>query len=99
MPLAMEGNTTVEGTQENVQIHRRGKVPLLGRGGDEGRAGHHRKLPELEHEHVHRLGGQGGSAEAVGSEKPLAHIGKIRHFLCQLLVVRHLLCGLKASGG
>ena len=38
MPQAKEGNAMSEGTWENVQTRRRGKVPLLGRGEEEGRA-------------------------------------------------------------
>ena len=30
------------------------------------------------------------------AKKPLAPLGEIRHFLCRLLVARHLLCGLRA---
>ena len=83
-----------EGTPEKVQTHRRGKMPLLGRG--RRRGSHHRKLPALEHAHDLGLRRRGGSAEAMGGEKPLAHLREIRHFLCRLPVARHLLCGLRA---
>ena len=46
----------------------------------------------------HRLRWWGGSAQAKGGEKPLACLGEIGHFLCRLLVARHLLCGLRVSG-
>ena len=82
-----------EGTLEKVQIHRRGKVPLLGKGGGVGR---HRKLPAPLRAHAHGLRGRVGSAEVMGGEKPLAHLETIRRFLCRLPVARHLLCGLKA---
>ena len=36
MPWAKEGNAMAERTLEKVQTHRRGKVPLLGRGLEEG---------------------------------------------------------------
>ena len=38
MPWAGEWNAIAEGTQEKVWTHRRGKVPLLGRGEEEGPA-------------------------------------------------------------
>ena len=36
MPQAEEGNAMEERTQEKIQTCRRGKVPLLGRGEEEG---------------------------------------------------------------
>lgn len=95
MPRAKEGNAIAEGTQEKVQTCRRGKAPLMGKGGG---AGCHRKLPALECVHAHQLRGWGSSAEATGGQKPLAHLGKMRHFLSRLLMARHLLCGLRAQG-
>ena len=35
----------------------------------------------------------------AGGEKPLAPRRETGHFFCRLPVVRHLLCGLRASGG
>ena len=64
--------------------------------GEERRRGGHRKLPAPEHAHACGLRGQGCSAEAMGMEKPLAHLGEIRHFLSRLPVARKLLCGLSA---
>ena len=43
--------------------------------------------------------GRAALAQATGSKKPLAHLGETGHFLCRLPVARHLLCGLRASGG
>ena len=51
MPQAKEGNAMSEGTWENVQTRRRGKVPLLGRGEEEGQA-IHKKLLALESAHA-----------------------------------------------
>ena len=77
---------------------RRGKESLLGRvRGDED---HHRKLSAPEH--VHACGiSEGGVAlvQAMGGEKSLTCIGETGYFLCMLPVARHLLCGLRASGG
>ena len=72
---------------------RPGTIVWEGRG---GWAGCHRKLPVLEQVHAGSLRGWGGSAEATGGEKPLAHLREIRHFLCRLVVARQLLCGLRA---
>ena len=60
----------------------------------------HRELPAPECEHICRLS-EGGVAlvQATGSETPLAHLEETGHFLCGLMVARHLLCGLRASGG
>ena len=71
---------------------------MLGRGEDEG-AGHHMKLPAPDHVHALGLREQGSSVEAMGTEKDHASLGEIRLFLCRLPVARHLLCGLRASGG
>ena len=75
---------------------RQGDIVGEGRGGE---AGCHRKLPALEHVHASRLRVQSGSAGATGCEKSFAGLGEIRHFLWGLPVARHLLCGLRASGG
>ena len=58
--------------------------------------GCHRKLPMLKHAHAHRLRMWGNSVEAMGGEKPFAHLREIRSFLCRLPVARQLLCGLRA---
>ena len=96
--MAEEGNASVEGIREKVQIRRRGKVPLLGstkRGGAE----HHRKLPAPEYAHARGLlEGGAALAQVTGSKKTLAHLGETGHFLYRLLVARHLLCGLRGSG-
>ena len=68
-----------EGTWETVQSHRRGKVPLLGRGEGEGQTTIGNSL--CQSMHACRLRGLGGSAEAMSGEKPLAHLGESRH-LC-----------------
>ena len=86
------------GTREKVWTPRRGKTPLLGRGEEKG-VGRPSKLPAPEHVQASRLRGQGGSVEAMGCEKPLAHLGAIRCFLCRLPVARQLSCGLRALGG
>ena len=99
MPWAEEENTTAEGTQQKVWTLRRSKVPLLGRARGGG-ADHCRKLPAPEHVHACGLSeGRVALAQAMGSKKPLAQLGEIGLFLCRLLLVRHLLCGLRASGG
>ena len=59
-------------------------MPLLGRGSEEGQAAIGNSLLQS----MHMPAGLEG--------KPLAHLGEIRHFLCRLPVVRHLLCGLRA---
>ena len=99
MPQAEEGNARAEGNQEKVWIHRRGKVPLLGKARGGG-AGRDRKLPARE------LCMPTGSQRVgwlwhgiLGSKKPLACLGETGCFLCRLVVARHLLCGLRASGG
>ena len=99
MPRAKEGNAMAKGTQEKAWTHRRGKVPLLGRARGRG-ADHHRKLPALEHVHPHGLS-EGGVAlsQTTGDETTLAPLGETGCFLCRLPVARHLLCGLRASGG
>ena len=38
VPQVKEGNAMAERIQENVQTHRRGKAPLLGKGEEEGQA-------------------------------------------------------------
>ena len=43
--------------------------------------------------------GQMALAQTRGCKKPLAHSGETGRFLRRLLVARHLLCGLRASGG
>ena len=74
-----------------------GAIVGEGRGGG---ADHHRKLPAPQHVHAHGLP-EGGAAlaQAIGSKKPLAPLGETGHFLCRLPMDRHLLCGLRASGG
>ena len=37
--------------------------------------------------------------QAMGSEKPHAHLEETGQFLCRLPLARQLLCGLRASGG
>ena len=65
-----------------------------------GWGGLHRKSPAPEHAHAHRLSeGRAALVQAMGGEKPLAHLGEIGHSLCRLQVARHLLCGLKGIGG
>ena len=77
-----------EGTQEKVRICRRRKTPLLGRVRGDG-ADRHRKLPALESAHTHGfLEGGVALAQAVGGEKPLAHLGEIGLFSCRLPVAR-----------
>ena len=73
-------------------------MPLLGRAKG-GSADCHRKIPAPEHAHAHRLS-EGGVAlaQAMGGEKPLAHLGETGHFLCRLPVASHFLCGQGASG-
>ena len=88
-----------EGTWEKVQTHRRGKVTLLGRVRGGG-ADCHRKL--LASECAHACGiseGREALVQATSSEKTPAYSGETGHFLYRLLVARHLLCGLRASGG
>ena len=69
--------------------------PIVGRGADS-----HRKSPVPECEHACRLSeGWASMAQAMGSEKPLAHLGETGHFLGRPLMARYFLCGLKASGG
>ena len=78
MPRAKEGNTTAEGTWEKVCTQeRQGIVVREGRGGG---VGYHRKPPALERAQACSLRGWGGSAEAMGGEKPLAHLQEVRHF-------------------
>ena len=68
--------------------------------GERRRGGCHKKLPELECAHACGLSeGRGALVQAKGGKKPLAHLGEIGHSLCRLQVARHLLRGLKASGG
>ena len=70
--------------------------------GERRRGGRHRKLPALEHEHAHAHGASEGRAalvQAMSGEKHLAPLKETGHFLCRLQVARHLLCGLRASGG
>ena len=99
MPRARERNTRAEGTWEKVWTRRRGKAPLLERVRGGG-ADHHRKLPGPEHAHAHRLSEvRAALAQATVSENPLAHLGETGHFSCRLPVARHLLCGLRTSGG
>ena len=95
---AEEVNAVPEGTWEEVQTHRRGKVPLLGRVRGVG-VDCHRKFPAPEHEHAWGLRGWGCSVQAIGGEKekPLSPLGEIGHFLCRVPLDRHLLCGLRAS--
>ena len=95
MLRAKEGNTAAEGTQEKVWDWQERQGAIVGEG-REGEAGRHRKFPVLECVPAHGLRGRGGSAESNGGEKPLAHLGEIRCFLCRLPVARHLLCGLRA---
>ena len=75
---AKEGNTIAEGTREKVQTHGRGKVPLLGRGKEEGQAIIGNSLCWSV---CMPTGLEGGMAL-------LRHLWEIRHFLC-----RYLLCG------
>ena len=86
-----------EGTREKVQTCRRGKMPLLGRRAEEGRIAIGNSLCKWLH--GCRLRGQSALQRLWGSQKRLAHLGEIKHFLCRLLVARNLLCGLRASGG
>ena len=59
-----------------------------------GGVGHHRKLPAPEHVHAHGLSeGRVALAQAMGSEKPLAHLGETGRFLCRLPEARHLFVG------
>ena len=96
---AGEWNTTADGTREKVQACRRSKEPLLGRA-RRGGMDCHRKLPAAECAHPSGLSeGRVALAQAVGGEKPLAHLGETGHFLCRLPVAKHLLCGLRASEG
>ena len=46
-----------------------------------------------------RARGGGVGPHATDSENPLAHLGETGSFLCRLLLTRHLLCGVRASGG
>ena len=98
-PWAEEGNATAEETREKVHTCRRGNVPLLGRvrgGGTDL----HRKLHALSVCMPHGLSEDGAVlTQAMGSEKPFALLGKAGCFLYRLLVYRHLLCGLRTSGG
>ena len=88
-----------EGTWEKVCAHWRGKAPLLGRARGGG-ADCHRKLPSLDCAHAcRRSEGRAALAKSMGHEKPFSLLGETGHFLCSLLVARHLLCGLRASGG
>ena len=87
-----------QGTWEKVWTHRRGKAPLLGRGEEEGWAAIGNSLHQSVHKPMILLGGV-ALVQAMGDEKLLARLGEIGHFLCRLPVARHLLCGLKASGG
>ena len=99
-PQAEEGNAMAEGTWEKVGTHRRSKAPLLGRVRGSG-ADCNRKLPAPEHA-PSALGlseGRVALVQAMGSKKPLSHLGETVHFLCRLPMARHLLCGLRASGG
>ena len=87
-----------EGTQEKVQTHRRGKVPLLGRGEEEGQA----TIGNSLHRSMRMPTGlEGGVAlwRLQAARILLACLRELRDFLCRLLVARHLLCGLKALGG
>ena len=95
MLWAREWNTKAGGTWEEVRTCMTGKVPLLGRARGGG-ADCHRELPAPEQAHVHPqvLTGWGG-----GDKKRLAHVEETGCFLFRLSVARHLLCGLKASGG
>ena len=69
----------------------------------EGRRGgvdRHRKFAASERARARRLSeGRAALAQATNSEKPLAHLGETGRFWCRLPVVRHLSCGLRASGG
>ena len=69
MPQAKEGNAMSEGTWENGQTRRRGKVPLLGRGEEEGRAAIGNSLCWSTYAHWFRR--QGASAEATGARSLL----------------------------
>ena len=59
------------------------------------RAGWLWRRPLAARSHLLLYGGPGGS---VSSEKPLAHLWEIGCFLCQPLVARYLLCGLRHQG-
>ena len=99
MPWAGEWYAMAEATQEKVLARRRNKVPRLGRARGGG-ADCHRKLLTPEHVYAHGLAGAGAAlVQAMGREKPLACLGETGCFLCRLPVARHLLRGLRASGG
>ena len=69
MPWAKEGNTMAEGTWEKVWTRKRGKVLLLGRGEEEGRAAIGNSLCWSTYAHWFRR--QGASAEATGARSLL----------------------------
>ena len=97
MPQAEEGNAMAEGTWEKVRTHRRGKVSLLGRGEEKGWT----TIGNSLHRSVRMCtcGLSEDRAALVQAKKPLVHLRETGHFLCRLPVARHLLCGLRASGG
>ena len=68
--MAEEGNASVEGIREKVQIRRRGRVPLLERARGGG-VDHHRKLPAPEHAHARGLRGWGSSGAGYGVARSL----------------------------
>ena len=104
-----------EGTQEKVKTHRRGKVPLLGRVRGGGVDHHRKLLvperaqapragwlwcrPLVARSHLLLYRDPAALVQAVQGKKPLGHLGETGHFLCRLLVARHLLYGLRASEG
>ena len=83
-----------EGTLEKVWTHRRGRAPLLGREEEEGRAATGKALLQSVRMPKGLADGPLGAAK-----NPLAPLGEIRRFLCRIPVARHLLGGLRASGG
>ena len=97
MPRAEEGNAMAEGTWEKILTHRRGKVPLSGRREEEGLTAIGNSLNWGVCMGPWALSGWGGSGTGYRGEKPLAHLGDTRCFLCRLSVARHL-CGIRASG-